>query len=119
MMKLAKIFLALALFTATTGVTVSGFACTKQSEMDAGMCMARNHAKSCCVCTVKHLSVTSQFAKPVQSNAGLQVVLLLAARRPACSVKQDVPLASHSNSFSATPPRTSREYCALASTFRI
>ncbi len=122
MIKLARVLLALALFTATTGVTVTSIACAKKSEKSSTACIpcmkSGNIAhKSCCAYTVKHLLVKSEFGKPVQPKSVVPVMFLSMMSEPSRLIGAD--LASHSIVSYIAPPRTSVEECVLISTFRI
>jgi len=118
MMKLARVLLALALFIATTGVTVTGFACAKKF----GDCMPCSNSgtlsnKSCCVLTTTHLSVKSEFGKPVQAKQIVPVMLFAMHFQPALAIGAGFDF-HQLVSYSALP-RTSVEECALISSFRI
>ena len=122
MMKLARVLIALALFIATTGVTVTSIACAKESGKtppDGPHCMksGKNVDKSCCVITVKRFSVKSEFAKPMQPASVIPAILFAMRSGPAMIFSAD--LASHSSVSYTALPRTSVEECALISTFRI
>ena len=122
MIKLARVFLALALFTATTGVTVTNFACPMKSEKSSTACLPctkfGNIAhKSCCAYTVKHLLVKSEFGKPVQPKSIVPMMLIAMHFQPAFSI--GAGFGSHQLVSYVALPRTSVEECALISTFRI
>ncbi len=122
MMKLARVLLALALFVATTGVTVTSFACAKKSGTSSPACMrcvklGRLAHKSCCVYTAKRLSVKSEFSKPVQPKSIVPMMLFAMHFQPAFSI--GAGFGSYQLLSYTAPPRTSVEECAQISTFRI
>jgi len=118
MMKLARILLAFALFIATTGVTVAGFACAKKSEACTSCSNSGTLShKSCCVRTITHLCVKSEFGKPVQPKSIVPVMLFAMHFQPAVAI--GAGFGSHQLVSYAAPPRTSMEHCALISIFRI
>jgi hypothetical protein len=118
MLNAVRIFLAIALLFATTGVTVTSVACEKEKQNSScPSCTKNGMPKSCCMVTAKHLSVKSEFGKPAPSSSFSQVLHVagLDAARPLRNSLQS----PSSFVFRAAPPRTSVEECALLSQFRI
>ncbi|MDP4199824.1 MAG: hypothetical protein Q8922_07605 [Bacteroidota bacterium] len=121
MMRLTRLFLAMAILVSTTGVTLTTRTCAKPSGKTTAACAACKKPsmkpKACCVVKATHLSVKSEFGKPAPVKADFSFILLpllatsfLLVRRAVTTTIIPIP---------ASPPRTPAEQCALFSTYRI
>jgi molybdopterin-guanine dinucleotide biosynthesis protein len=121
-MKTLRVILAATLLFSSIGVTVVSVACAKASGRTTLTCQACKAAaqsktrKSCCVYTVKHLSLKADFAKAQAPRSELAQIATVAVM---AIVLQSTETASHSTLCNSSPPLPAVEKCALISTFRI